>query len=29
LRGLLSDLADDGLVSVDQRDGDTVAHLRK
>jgi A/G-specific adenine glycosylase len=29
LRGLLADLADDGLVSVDERDGDTVARLRK
>ncbi|WP_424018505.1 A/G-specific adenine glycosylase [Halorientalis pallida] len=29
LRGLLGDLADDGLVSVDERDGDTVARLRK
>ncbi|RXK51318.1 A/G-specific adenine glycosylase [Halorientalis pallida] len=29
LRGLLSDLSDDGLVSVDERDGDTVARLRE
>ncbi|MFC6973541.1 A/G-specific adenine glycosylase [Halomicroarcula sp. GCM10025709] len=28
LRGLLSDLADDGLVSVDERDGNPVARLR-
>ncbi|WP_254545188.1 A/G-specific adenine glycosylase [Halomarina pelagica] len=29
LRGLLSDLADDGLVELDERDGDTVARLRR
>jgi len=29
LRGLLSDLADDGLVAVDERDGEAVARLRK
>ncbi|ELZ54847.1 MULTISPECIES: A/G-specific adenine glycosylase [unclassified Haloferax] len=29
LRGLLSDLEDDGLVDVDDRDGETVARLRK
>ena len=29
LRGLLSDLSDDGLVSVEERDGDAVARLRK
>ena len=27
LRGLLADLADDGLVEVDERDGETVARL--
>ncbi|MFB6159729.1 MAG: A/G-specific adenine glycosylase [Haloferacaceae archaeon] len=29
LRGLLSDLADDGLVDVDERDGEAVARLRE
>jgi A/G-specific adenine glycosylase len=29
LRGLLSDLADDGLVAVEERDGETAARLRK
>jgi A/G-specific adenine glycosylase len=29
LRGLLSDLADDGLVDVEERDGSTVARLRR
>ena len=29
LEGLLSDLSDDGLVDVDERDGDVVAHLRR
>ena len=29
LRGLLDDLADDGLVDVEERDGDTVARLRQ
>lgn len=29
LRGLVSDLEDDGLVEVDVRDGDAVASLRK
>ncbi|MFC7154293.1 A/G-specific adenine glycosylase [Halomarina halobia] len=29
LRDLLSDLADDGLVELDERDGDTVARLRR
>ena len=28
LRGLLADLADDGLVEVGERDGETVARLR-
>jgi len=29
LRGLVGDLADDGLVDVDEREGETVARLRK
>ena len=29
LEGLLSDLADDGLVALDERDGETVARLRR
>jgi len=29
LRGLLADLADDGLVDVDEREGETVASLRR
>jgi len=29
LQGLLSDLVDDGLVELEQRDGDTMAHLRR
>ena len=29
LRGLLDDLADDGLVATEEQDGDTVARLRQ
>ena len=29
LRGLLEDLAEDGLVGVERRDGDTVASLKR
>ena len=29
LRGLITDLADDGLVAVAERDGETLARLRE